>query len=128
MYVYALSLNDHFVKSNILLNFKFYFDPQKSTAVPWVHPQKSAAVPWVHLTMGFVDTTLYTIFSCFTFLFMAVVNLVFDLMYKGKGRKVSKVQDPILLIPASQLSREIRSRKVRQWNSGTNLRILICKV
>lgn len=67
----------------------------------------------VSITMGHKYTILYAIISGVTLVFMAVVDFIFRILYKGKGKKVTTVTDPLLLLPASVLAQKIRSRQLR---------------
>uniref|UniRef100_A0A0B6ZXZ3 Amidase domain-containing protein n=1 Tax=Arion vulgaris TaxID=1028688 RepID=A0A0B6ZXZ3_9EUPU len=63
--------------------------------------------------MGLAYKILYPIVSIMTFVIMMIVDTVFKLVYKDKGKIVPTVTEQLLLIPAVTLSQKIRSRELR---------------
>lgn len=56
---------------------------------------------------------LYLMVSVVTFVVMTVVDAVFWFLHRSRGKAVSKVVDPLLLMPASTIAEKIRSRTLR---------------
>ena len=60
-----------------------------------------------------VFKSLYVIFSVLGSTVGVLVNLIFSKIYDGEAKTVPKVEDKILLLSATELSRQIRSRQVQ---------------
>ncbi|XP_013068648.2 fatty-acid amide hydrolase 2-like [Biomphalaria glabrata] len=59
----------------------------------------------------YLRSMLYWIFTLITFPFMTLVDAIFYLIYSGSKKKVSRVEDPILLTPANEIAQKIRNRE-----------------
>ncbi|RUS90697.1 hypothetical protein EGW08_001501 [Elysia chlorotica] len=62
--------------------------------------------------MGTTYRIAYSVLSSVTLIVMGIVDTVFRLMY-GRGRAVTRVKDPLLLLPAHKLANKIRNRELR---------------
>ncbi|XP_005090021.1 fatty-acid amide hydrolase 2 [Aplysia californica] len=63
--------------------------------------------------MGFRRNVIFWSVSAVTYVVMTLVDALFRFLYKDKGKKVSRVSDPLLLMPASDVAEKIRNRTLR---------------